>query len=64
MNLLLSRKGLYPPSFERTLKSMTCVQIASIHIDGFENVKNVSKWHTVAMVTNQNPRKRAKFFLR
>ena len=43
--------------FERALKSMTCVQIGSIHIDGFKNVKKKSKWYSVAMVTNQNPQK-------
>ena len=34
-------KGLYPHNFERTLKSMTCVQIGSIHTDGFKNVKKI-----------------------
>ena len=43
------------------LKSMTCDQIESIHIDGFNNVNNKnSKWYPVAMVTNKNPRKGAK----
>ena len=32
-------KEVYPHNFERALKSMTCVQIGSIHIDGFKNVK-------------------------
>ena len=31
--------GLYPHNFGRGLKSMAYVQIASIHIDGFKNVK-------------------------
>ena len=39
---------------------MNCVQIESIHIDGFKNVKKNSKWYPVAMVTNKNPRKGAK----
>ena len=38
---------------------MTCVQIGSIHVDGFKNVKN-SKWYPVAMLTDQNPRKGGK----
>ena len=29
-------KGLYPHNFERALKSITCVQIRSIHRDGFK----------------------------
>ena len=53
-------KGLYPHSFERALKSMTCVQIESIRIDSFKNVQKNSKWYPVPMVTNQNPRKGAK----
>ena len=53
-------KRLYPHNFERALKSMTCVQIESIHIDGLKNDKNNSKWHPVAMVTNRNCRKGAK----
>ena len=36
---------------------MNCVQIESIHIDGFKNVKKNSKWYPVAMVSNKNPRK-------
>ena len=32
-------KELYSQNFERALKSMTCVQIESIHIDDFKNVK-------------------------
>ena len=40
-----SFKGLYPHNFERALKSMTCIQIGSIHIDGFKNVKKNSKWY-------------------
>ena len=40
-----SLKGLYPHNFERALKSMTCIQIGSIHIDGFKNVKKNSKWY-------------------
>ena len=36
-------KGLCPQNFERALKSMTCVQIESIHIDGFKNVNNNKK---------------------
>ena len=53
--------GLYPHNFGRGLKSMAYVRIASIHIDGFKNVKKKkSKWQPVAMVTNQNPRKGAK----
>ena len=36
-------KGLYPHNFERALKSKACVQIESIHIDGFENVKKKLK---------------------
>ena len=36
-----SIKGLYPHNFERALKSMACVQIGSIHIDGFKNVKKI-----------------------
>ena len=36
---------------------MTCIQIGSIHIDGFKNVKEKSEWYSVAMVTNQNPQK-------
>ena len=39
---------------------MNCVQIESIYIDGFKNVKKNSKWYSVAMVTNKNPRKGAK----
>ena len=39
---------------------MTCVHIESIYIDGFKNVKQISKWHPLAAVTNQNPRKEAK----
>ena len=39
---------------------MTCVQIESIHIDGFKNAKKKSKWYPVAMVTNKNPKKGAK----
>ena len=53
-------KGPYFHNFERALKSMTCVQIKSIHIDGFKNVKKKLKMVPVAMVTNQNPRKGAK----
>ena len=53
-------KRLYPHNFERALKSMPCVQIESIHIDGFKNVKKNSKWYLVAMATDQNPRKGAK----
>ena len=53
-------KGLYPRNFERALKSMTYVQIGSIRIDGFKNVKKNSKLYTVAMVTNQNSRKGTK----
>ena len=54
-------KWLYPHDFERALKSVTFVQIESIHIDGFKKVKKKnSKWYPVAMVTNQNPQKRAK----
>ena len=34
-------KGFYPHNFERALKSMTCVQIESIRIDGFKNVKKI-----------------------
>ena len=49
--------GALSPKFERALKSMTCVQIESIHIDGFKNVKKNSKWYPVAMVSNKNPRK-------
>ena len=49
--------GLYPQNFERALKPMTCVQIESIHIDGFKNVKKNSKWYPVAMVSNKNARK-------
>ena len=52
---------LYPHNFEKALKSVTCVQIGSINIDSFKNVKKKnSRWYPVAMVTNQNPRKRAK----
>ena len=36
---------------------MTCVQIKSTHIDGFENVIKNSKWYPVAMVTGENPPK-------
>ena len=36
-------KGLYPQNVERALKSMTYVQIESIHIDGFKNVNKNSK---------------------
>ena len=36
-------KGLYPHNFERALKSMTSVQIGSIHIDGFKNVQKKFK---------------------
>ena len=36
---------------------MTCVQIESIHIEGFKNVIKNSKWYPVAMVASQNPRK-------
>ena len=32
-------KGLYPHNFERALKSITCVQIRSIHSDGYKNVQ-------------------------
>ena len=32
-------KGHYPHNFERAAKSVTCVQIESIQIDGFKNVK-------------------------
>ena len=39
---------------------MTFVQIGSIHIDGFKDVKKNSKWYLDAMITNQNPRKGAK----
>ena len=39
---------------------MTCVQIESIHIEGFKNVKKNSKCYPVAMVTNQNTPKGAK----
>ena len=39
---------------------MTCVQIESVHIDGFKNVKEISKWYSIAMVNNQNPRNMAK----
>ena len=46
-------KRLYSHNFERALKSMTCVQIGSIHIDGIKNVKKNSKWYPV-------PRKGAK----
>ena len=53
-------KGLYTYNFERVLKSMTCVQIRSIHIDGFKNIKKNLKWYSAAMVTNQNPQKGAK----
>ena len=53
-------KGLYPHNFERVLKSVTCAQIWSIHIDGIKNVKKKSKWYPVTIVTNQNPRKGAK----
>ena len=53
-------KELYPHDFERALKSMTCVQIGSIHIDGLKNVKKRSKRYPLAMVTNQNPPKGAK----
>ena len=53
-------KGLYPQNVERALKSMTYVQIESIHIDGFKNVNKNSKWYSVAMVTNKNPWKGAK----
>ena len=28
-------KEVHPHNFERVLKSMTCAQIGSIHIDGF-----------------------------
>ena len=35
--------GLYPHNFGRGLKSMAYVQIASIHIDGFKNVKKKKK---------------------
>ena len=44
-------KGLYPPNFERTPKSMICVQIESIHTDGFKNVIKNSKWYPFAMVS-------------
>ena len=58
---VLQLKGHYPQNFEMALKSMTCDQIESIHIDGFNNVNNKnSKWYPVAMVTNKNPRKGAK----
>ena len=53
-------KGLYPHNFEKALKSMTCVLVESIHIDGFKNVKKNSKWHPVVLVTNQNPQKGTK----
>ena len=52
-------KGPYFHNFERALKSMTCVQIKSIHIDGFKNVKKKLK-NPVVIVTNRNPRKGAK----
>ena len=32
-------KRLYPHNFERALKSMTCVQIESIHIDALKITK-------------------------
>ena len=38
-----SFKGLYLHNFERALKSMTCVQIGRIHIDGFKNVQKKFK---------------------
>ena len=53
-------RELYPHNFERALKSMTCVQIGSIHIDKLKNVKKKSKWYPVAMVTNKNSPKGAK----
>ena len=53
-------KRLYPHNFEKALKSMTCVQVESIHIDGFKNVKKNSKWYPVVLVTNQNPQKGTK----
>ena len=37
----VDHQGLYPPNSERALTSMTCVQIGSIHIDGFKNVKKI-----------------------
>ena len=48
---------------------MTCVQIESIHIDGFKNVNNKktkkkkkkSKWYPAAILTNKNPQKGAKY---
>ena len=51
-------KGHYPHNFERAAKSVTCVQIESIQIDGFKNVKKKkkSKWYPVAMETNHYPR--------
>ena len=36
-------KGHYPHNFERAAKSMTCVQIESIQIDGFKNLKKKKK---------------------
>ena len=43
-------KGLYPPNFEKTLKSMTCSHIESIHFDRFKNVKkkNSKQYHVTA----------------
>ena len=34
-------KELYSHNFEWALKSMTCVQIESIHIDRFKHVKKI-----------------------
>ena len=53
-------KGLYQHNFERTHKSITCVQIEIIYIGNFKNVIKNSKWYPFAMVTSQNPRKGAK----
>ena len=36
---------------ERTFKKMTCVQIESVHIDGFKNAIKNSKSYPVAMLT-------------
>ena len=36
-------KGLYPHNFEMAVKSMTSVQIRSIHINSFKNVKENQK---------------------
>ena len=43
MSLFGCIKGLYPPNFEKILKSMTCAHIESIHFDGFKNVKKKIK---------------------